>query len=211
MTCNDRFNQILDAWWSSDQPDTRSELVAHAEAEFGVERTVLAMDLSGFSRHTRQNGPVPFLALIRHMRRSIPALIARHDGDVVKFHADNCMAHFPDALSAVNAARDVQTAVAGPEFIHDAAPPVRVAIGIASGPIFVLPATQQANAEPGTVITGDIFGNAVNQAFRFGEDLAEAGEILLSAESAALIAGSFPSQPETRTYNDETVAVHVLR
>lgn len=210
MTCNDRFNQILDAWWSSEHPDARSELIARAEAEFGVERAVLAMDLSGFSRHTREHGPVPFLALIRHMRRSIPALIARHNGDVVKFHADNCMAHFPDALSAVNAARDVQMAVTGPEFNHDAAPPVRVAIGIASGPIFVLPATQ-ANAEPGTVITGDIFGNAVNQAFRFGEDLAEAGEILLSAESAARVAGNFTSLPETRTYNDESVDVHVLQ
>lgn len=209
MTCNTRFNELLDNWWHNPNTDNRETLIARAEAEFSEERAVLAMDLCGFSDITETHGPIPFLALIRYMRKSVPPLVEHHNGETVNFHADNAMAHFPDVHSAVQAALAIRKSFTELDFDHEAANHIGVSIGIAFGPIFVLRASGY-NSEDGKPLKSDLFGNAVNQAFRLGEDLANYNEILLTPECAASLTEGFKTEEKTLKRGCKEIDFHLL-
>ena len=158
--------------------DAGGEVRARLEAEiwqrFGVERAVLALDMSQFSLSVRRAGILPYLALIRRMRALTAPIVARHGGAVVKYDADNMLATFPRVDPAAAAALDINRAIAeGNERFA-------VAMGVDFGRFLLV--------EDGA----DCFGDTVNVACKLGEDVAEAGEVLLTLAARAQLEPAFP-------------------
>lgn len=134
---------------------------------FGVEKAILCLDMSQFSLSVRRRGIVSYLGQIRRMHVVTAPIVQRLRGVVVKYLADNLMAVFGDARDAVEAAVQINRALA------DAAPPPGadafcVAIGIDFGRFLMVPGR-------------DCFGDPVNVAYKLGEDLARPREILVTA------------------------------
>jgi adenylate cyclase len=140
---------------------------------FGVERAIMALDMSQFSLSVRRSGIVPYLSQIRRMQVVTAPIVRECGGEVIKYVADNLMAVFPDVLEAVNAAvrinRALPAAEAGPA----------VAIGIDHGRFLMIPGE-------------DCFGDPVNVAYKLGEDLARPGEILVTAAARARLGEGAP-------------------
>jgi adenylate cyclase len=142
--------------------------------EYGSEHTVLVLDMFGFSLLTRKYGIVHYLSMIRRMQLTVEPIITGHGGRVVKFEADNSFAILPDPLAAARAAITIQHAFEASNLLTTDELDVHVSIGIDYGKILVI------NGE-------DIFGDAVNRACKMGEDIGNAGEILISKEAMDLI------------------------
>jgi len=172
--------------------DDRARVEAEIWERFGVERALLALDMSQFSLSVRRSGILPYLALIRRMQSMTAPIVARHGGEVVKYVADNLMAvfHTPDA--AVRAALDIHAR------IHADGAPFAVAIGIDHGRFILVP--------------GDCFGDTVNVACKLGEDVAEPGEILLTdaARAALRDPASLRLRPQTVSVSGLEIAVHAV-
>ena len=147
-------------------------------SEFGVERAVLALDMSHFSLSVRRSGIIGYLGLIRRMQVVTRPIVGANQGSLVEFHADNLMAVFPDVHQAVVSAIEMNRAL-GAEPHPDGKPLIEVGIGIDYGRFLF-------------VEGGRCFGDTVNTAFKLGEDLAQAGEILLTANARARLAPDFP-------------------
>src|SRR6185295_5075935 len=150
----------------SQEPDSarRTALESQLWREFGTDRAVLVLDMSGFSQLAIRYGIVHYLSMVRRMQLTAEPIVGRYSGTLVKFEADNCFAMFPDVAGAIQAALELSDAFST---ANEATPDeldIRIACGIDHGAILVLPGE-------------DFFGNAVNRACKLGEDLAGPGEI----------------------------------
>lgn len=135
-------------------------------AELGVERALLVMDLSGFTRITRSRGILHFLAVYRRAMRVVAPAIAQAHGRIVKREADNVIATFGEVGAAVDAAVRIVAASAALDGELGEDDRVYPCFGIGFGKILEL--------------TDDVFGDEVNLAFKLGEDVAERREILIT-------------------------------
>jgi adenylate cyclase len=72
---------------------------------------LLFTDLVGFSEWALQAGDAAVLELLREFGTAVEAVIARHEGRIVKRLGDGLMATFLDGQEAVDAALDAQEAV----------------------------------------------------------------------------------------------------
>lgn len=145
---------------------------------FGADRAVMALDMSGFSLTVRREGILAYLRQIRRMQEAALPLVRRHHGDVVKCDADNLMLVFAscdDAATAAVAIRDA-CAVIG----------IQVSIGLDFGRVLLVPET-------------DCYGDAVNLAYKLGEDIARAGEILMTGGFRQRLAQ--PSTGEAQSFS----------
>ena len=61
---------------------------------FGCERSVLVVDMEGFTASTREQGIVHYLRLIQRMQEISAPMLDRHGGQLVRFEADNLFAVF---------------------------------------------------------------------------------------------------------------------
>jgi len=152
----ERFHELL--LQHSREPDMVSRLGIEQQLwrEFGAERAVLVLDMSGFSELCERHGIVHYLSMVKRMQATAEPIVGKYHGALVKFEADNCYATFPDVDGALRA-----------DF----------------GQILVLHGR-------------DFYGHAVNRACKLGEDVATAGEILITAEAAAKL--STPHNGATR-------------
>jgi adenylate cyclase len=150
---------------------------ARAEAavwqRFGVEKAILALDMSQFSLSVRRDGILPYLGSIRCMHNVTEPIVRASGGQVVKYLADNLMAVFDGADAAVDAAVRINRALA------DAQAGISVSIGIDYGRFLMIPGK-------------DCFGDPVNIAYKLGEDLARPKEILITAAARQRLAPAFP-------------------
>jgi len=154
----------LDAY--ADAPThSRQDIEDHIWAEYGHDRVVLVLDMAGFSLLTQRHGIVYYLAMVRRMHRVVGPLIRARGGDLIKFEADNAFAIFPDGDSAVVAALAIRQMLATDEHPEK----IRVSMGIDGGRVLMVDQI-------------DVFGHPVNRASKLGEDIAEADEILVTAE-----------------------------
>lgn len=156
------FYSLLDSMIAA-TPDEREAQHQRLLETYEVERTVLALDMSGFSMSVRRSGILPHLCRIRQVQRLALPLIAENGGELVKCEADNILAVFPQARQAVWAA----VAIDGAILREETDTQLTVAIGIDTGRILLIPGH-------------DCFGDAVNVAYKLGEDIAQAGEILVT-------------------------------
>ena len=168
----DRFNELL--LQHSREPDMVSRLGIEQQLwrEFGAERAVLVLDMTGFSELCERHGIVHYLSMVKRMQCTAEPIIGKYDGALVKFEADNCYATFPTVDGALRAALELNSAF---HAANEATPDeldIRVSCGIDFGQILVLHGR-------------DFYGHAVNRACKLGEDVATAGEILITSEAAA--------------------------
>lgn len=163
---------LLDRYAAAD-PEQRHAIEQEIWGTYGRDLAVLVLDMSGFSLLTQRHGIVYYLAMVRRMQRTVAPVITAHGGAVVKFEADDCFAVFGHPQHAAEAALAIHAALAAdphPDMI-------RVSIGIDAGRVLM-------------VDNLDVFGNAVNRASKLGEDIAEAGETLITQEAFATIPAS---------------------
>ena len=147
----------------------RADDVGLAESlwdEFGCERTVLVLDMVGFTRTSREHGVVYYLTLIEKMRRLTGPLVVETGGRAVKYEADNLFAVFPDPDAGMSFLERAYAAMDEANVGVDTAAQIHICAGLDHGKILL----DQA----------DFFGDAVNVASKLGEDLARRGEVLIS-------------------------------
>ena len=162
----ERLHALLDRYISA-EPEKRSVIEAEIWGTFGVQRAVMALDMSGFSLNVRRTGIVSYLGQIRRMVRIARPLVEEHGGCLVKAEADNLMALFTTPLDAVAAARAINAGLAAERVENPGPLPLSASIGIDFGKILHIPGR-------------DCFGDAVNIAYKLGEDIAGADEILVT-------------------------------
>jgi adenylate cyclase len=150
-------------------PAERDALEADLWTRFGTEKTVLILDMAGFTAKVQKHGLLFFLRKIRYMQSVVAPLLAEWRGELVKFEADNAYAVFARPHDAVHCALRIHQTF---QYLADGLPDVDnvvVSIGIAHGLILMIPGH-------------DFFGDAVNIASRLGEDIAGHRETYASAE-----------------------------
>jgi adenylate cyclase len=159
------LDKLLDR--RNDHPEQLAEIDVALRARFEQTRAILVLDMCGFSRLTTKHGIIHYLAMIRRMQRVVLPRIGARRGVVMKTEADNVFGVFRDVPEAVAAARDILAELAE----HNRSLPedwdVHVSIGIGYGPLLL-------------VGDHDAYGGEMNYASKLGEDLAQAGELLLT-------------------------------
>lgn len=171
---SDRFQELLLRHSQQTDPAQRTALEAELWRDYGADRAVLVLDMSGFSELSSRYGVVHYLSMVRRMQVTAEPIIGSYQGTLVKFEADNCFAMFPDVAGAIHAAIELNDAFQlANESMSDELD-IRIACGIDHGAILVVPGA-------------DFFGNAVNRACKLGEDLAGPGEILVTREAMASV------------------------
>lgn len=148
----------------------RHEIEESLWQKYGQTCTVCVVDMSGFTRITQKRGIVHYLSMITRMRLTAAPVIQSHGGKVVKFEADNCFAIFPEPLEAIRACISMQLAFNAVNLLTEDDLDLRISCGIDYGRILM--------PHP-----GDFFGDCVNRASKLGEDLAEAGDILVTGDA----------------------------
>lgn len=153
--------------------EERARIEAEIWDRFGVDKALLALDMSQFSLSVRRSGILPYLALIRRMQVLTAPIVALNRGEVIKYQADNLFAAFDEPADAVRAAVAInQIIVRGEERFA-------VAVGIDYGRLLLIDG-------------GDCWGDAMNVACKLGEDVATPGEVLLTEAAARRLRPGFP-------------------
>ncbi|MDQ3941343.1 MAG: adenylate/guanylate cyclase domain-containing protein [Actinomycetota bacterium] len=157
-----------------DRPEHRDEIEEEIEGTFTQRKTVMCLDMSGFSRTTKDRGIVAFLLMIHQMQLLAVPVVERHNGVVIKKEADNLFCLFDEVLDAVKASREIATSLKTANVVLPKDMELYVSIGIGYGPIL-------------NIENEDVWGNEVNLSSKLGEDIAELGEILLTTEARAQV------------------------
>jgi class 3 adenylate cyclase len=165
-----KFQDELLLYSQTEDIEERRRIEENIWAEFGAEYAVFVLDMSGFSLMTRKYGIVHYLSMVRRMQLTTEPIVKSYGGTMIKYEADNCFAIFPDPLSAINAAIAMQHAFAASNLLTSDELDIRIACGIDYGKLLIL--GQE-----------DCFGDPVNLASKIGEDIAAAGEILITKEA----------------------------
>jgi len=169
-----KFRQLLLNFSQSEVLDERRTIEGKLWDEFGEEYAVFVLDMTGFSLLTRKYGIVHYLSMVQRMQLTTEPIVKSYGGFMIKYEADNCFAVFPDPLAAVNAAIAMQHAFAASNILTSEDLDIHISCGIDYGKILVI--GQE-----------DCFGDPVNCASKMGEDLASAGEILVTREAMLMI------------------------
>lgn len=148
----------------------RKKIEAELWSSYGAEKVVFVLDMSGFSLLTRKYGIIHYLSMVRRMQLISEPIIQTHGGSLIKFEADNCFAVFPDASAALHAAIALHLAFDQANLLTSDDLDVHIACGIDYGKILIIE-------------NEDCFGDAVNRACKLGEDIAAAGEILITQDA----------------------------
>jgi adenylate cyclase len=161
-----RLRDLLNEY--NEYPERQQEIDARIHEEFCKPVAIVVIDSCGFSRSVRQHGIVNYLARLERLERVVVPIIESHGGRVLRIEADNIFALFIDTKAAVACAAEVQHNV---EIANDplpAASEIYIAIGVGYGRVLL-------------VDHDDAYGDEMNIACKLGEDLAQQGDILLTA------------------------------
>lgn len=138
---------------------------------FGENWAVMFTDLSGFSRYVAEYGIIHFLQNIHESQRIFDPCIEVHDGVLVKVEGDSMLVLFRQPDKAVECAIDMQHATTLYNRDKSDAEKILLCVGIGYGRIL-------------TIGDRDVFGEEVNAASKLGEDVAQAGQILVTGAVA---------------------------
>ena len=177
VSMSENFQQQLLRYSQTEVLKERRNIEETLWAEYGAEYAVFVLDMSGFSLLTRKYGIVHYLSLVRRMQLTTEPIVKSYSGSMIKYEADNCFAVFPDSLSAVNAAVAMQYAFAASNILTPDDFDIHIACGIDYGKLLIIGHE-------------DCFGDPVNRASKMGEDLAAAGEVLVTKEAMETIPAS---------------------
>jgi adenylate cyclase len=169
-----KFQDLLLNFSQSEELAERKKIETTLWQDFGAEYAVFVLDMSGFSMLTRKYGIVHYLSMVRRMQLTTEPIVKSYGGEMLKYEADNCFAVFPDPLSAVNAAIAMQHAFKAANLLTADELDIHIACGIDYGKLLVIG-------------HDDCFGDPVNRASKMGEDVAAAGEILVTKDAMDMI------------------------
>src|SRR5512134_4149824 len=169
-----KFQDLLLKFSQAEEMDKRHKIEETLWKDFGAEYAVFVLDMSGFSLLTRKYGIVHYLSMVRRMQLTTEPIVKAYRGSMIKYEADNCFAVFPDPLAAVNAAIAMQHAFSAENLLTSEDLDIHISCGIDYGKILI-------------VGREDCFGDPVNRASKMGEDLAAAGEVLVTKEAFEMI------------------------
>lgn len=169
-----KFHTLLLNFSQAEKMDERQKIESSLWDEYGAEYAVFVLDMSGFSLLTRKYGIVHYLSMVRRMQMTTEPIVKSYGGFMIKYEADNCFAVFPDPLSAVNASVAMQHAFTASNLLTSDDLDIHISCGIDFGKLLV-------------IASEDCFGDPVNRASKMGEDVAAAGEILITREAMELI------------------------
>ncbi|HZO29789.1 MAG TPA: adenylate/guanylate cyclase domain-containing protein [Chloroflexota bacterium] len=177
----ERLQRLLKEY--NEYPERHQEIDSQIHEEFCRAVAIVVIDSCGFSRSVRQHGIVNYLARLERLERVVSPIIETHGGRVLRVEADNIFALFSDTESAVRCSAEVQRNVEIANEPLPAASEIYIAIGIGYGRVLL-------------VGDDDAYGDEMNVACKLGEDLAEQGEILLTAAAREAIGDGGPWQFE---------------
>jgi adenylate cyclase len=177
----ERLQRLLKEY--NEYPERHQEIDSQIHEEFCRAVAIVVIDSCGFSRSVRQHGIVNYLARLERLERVVSPIIEAHGGRVLRVEADNIFALFSDTESAVRCSAEVQRNVEIANEPLPAASEIYIAIGIGYGRVLL-------------VGDDDAYGDEMNVACKLGEDLAEQGEILLTAAAREAIGDGGPWQFE---------------
>ncbi len=149
-------------------------------------RTILFTDIEGSTAMTQRLGDARAMELVRRHDEIVTESIGRHGGSVVKHTGDGVMASFASVVGALRSAVEIQGRFQESTADEDAAPRLRVRIGVAAGE----PVTER----------DDLFGAAVQLAARLCAR-ARPGTVLVSSGVSDLALGKgfeFRRRPAVR-------------
>ena len=169
-----KFQELLLNFSQTEEVDERKKIEGDLWTVYGAEYAVFVLDMSGFSLLTRKYGIVHYLSMVRRMQMTTKPIARAYGGRMLKYEADNCFAVFPDTLSAINAAIAMQHAFGVANLFTSDDLDIHIACGIDYGEILIIGHE-------------DCFGDPVNRASKMGEDVAAAGEILVTREAMEMI------------------------
>jgi adenylate cyclase len=169
-----RFQDELLLFSQTEDMEQRRQIEQNIWSKYGGEYAVFVLDMSGFSLMTRKYGIVHYLSMVRRMQLTTEPIVKSYGGRMIKYEADNCFAVFPDPLAAINAAIAMQHAFAASNLLTSDDLDIYIACGIDYGKLLIL---EQE----------DCFGDPVNRASKIGEDIAAAGEILITKEAMEMV------------------------
>lgn len=158
------FSALLDTL-NSAPPDRKPAVQQLILDAFQRRKAVLALDMSGFTLTVRRDGILAYLCQIRRMQQITTPIVLAHQGSIVKNEADNLLAVFDDTQQAVRAALAMLHAAACAS--GSVVPSIAFSIGIDYGEVLLIE-------------HADCFGDAVNLAYKLGEDIARPGELLVT-------------------------------
>ena len=185
---------LLRAYRAADDKTEQTRTEEQILDRYNVTGALLVLDMSGFSRITREKGIVHFLAMVQEMQDVASEHLTSFNGHVIKFFSDNCFAWFRDPRDALDCA------VAMMRAHHDidegsGSEPLKVCIGIDHGEFLLIEG-------------GECFGHTVNRACKLGEDIAEAEEILISRRAVEAMGDPEGLQLEERNYSISGIDIH---
>jgi len=157
----------LDQYAKSPNARERRALERELFDRYGANRAVIVTDMAGFSRTVDQHGIVHYLAMIRRCQRDLVPALREYGGQVLRCEADNSYALFEDPRAALEAAVEAQRRIKASNAHAQEDLRVGIGMGIGYGTLLLRGKT-------------DAFGHELNLASKLGEDLSNAGEILLS-------------------------------
>jgi class 3 adenylate cyclase len=169
-----KFQELILRFSQETSDESRKAIETELWQKYGAEKVVFVLDMSGFSLLTRKYGIIHYLSMVRRMQLTSEPIVKTYGGSLLKFEADNCFAVFPDTLSAVHAAIALQLAFDASNLLTSDDFDVHIACGIDFGKILIVGGK-------------DCFGDAVNRACKLGEDVAAAGEILVTQDAIKTI------------------------
>ena len=169
-----KFQELLLQFSQSDVVEERKTIERSLWTDYGAEFAVFVLDMSGFSMLTRKYGIVHYLAMVRRMQLTTEPIVKSHGGFMIKYEADNCFAMFPEPEAAVRAAIAMQNAFAASNVLTPEDQDIHISCGVDFGKVLIIGRE-------------DCFGDPVNRASKIGEDVAAAGEILVTKEAMDMI------------------------
>ncbi|MFN8527846.1 MAG: adenylate/guanylate cyclase domain-containing protein [Anaerolineae bacterium] len=141
----------------------------HALALQSIERTVLFMDIRGFTPWSEVHSPEQVVELINQFYCTAEPIIKAHDGFKIQMTGDEIMTRFSSADQAVKAAEALQTALS----------PKLSAFGLSVG----------IGVHSGKVIEGLVGGEQTRQYGIFGDTVNIAARLQAQAQSGEVIIG----------------------
>ncbi|SMN12555.1 hypothetical protein SPBRAN_1764 [uncultured Candidatus Thioglobus sp.] len=163
--------------------------------KYGLEIAVLIIDMSGFTAKSEQYGIIHYLSMIKRMQMMVSDSIGSHQGQIVKFFADNCMATFINPIDAFN------FSIALNQQCHSNSTKdefeIRLSCGIDFGRILMVEGQ-------------DCFGMAVNHASKLGEDTAKHGQILITQKAADLFPENISADPQSSSISGVEIVFYTV-
>jgi class 3 adenylate cyclase len=153
----------------------KEEIDARIWDLFGETWAVMFTDLSGFTERTARYGIIHFLQVLHEAKKVMFPIIESHDGFLLKQMGDSFLIIFRDAKRGLQCATEMQTALKEYNKGKPDEDDVLLCVGLGYGRILK--------------IGDDVYGNEVNLASKLGEDVAKAGEILMTPAARERIEG----------------------